>query len=61
MLASHRRRRRGVTDRGADEILVPDTVRGLLSGKGFLFRDRGEFEPKGFDKGVRLYEVHWHE
>jgi class 3 adenylate cyclase/pimeloyl-ACP methyl ester carboxylesterase len=44
---------------GAGEILVPDTVRGLLSGKQFLFSDRGEFVPKGFDDAVRLYEVRW--
>ena len=44
---------------GAGEILVPDTVRGLLSGKGFLFGDRGEFVPKGFDEGVRLWDVRW--
>lgn len=44
---------------GAGEILVPDTVRGLLSGKSFLFTDRGEFVPKGFDAAVRLYEVRW--
>ena len=44
---------------GAGEILVPDTVRGLLSGKNFLFSDRGEFVPKGFDDAVRLYEVRW--
>ncbi len=44
---------------GAGEILVPDTVRGLLSGKNFLFADRGEFVPKGFDDTVRLYEVRW--
>jgi class 3 adenylate cyclase len=44
---------------GAGEILVPDTVRGLLSGKGFLFADRGEFVPKGFEDAVRLYEVRW--
>ena len=37
---------------GAGEILVPDTVRGLLSGKGFMFGDRGEFVPKGFDESV---------
>lgn len=41
------------------EILVPDTVRGLCSGKGFLFSDRGEFVPKGFEDPVRLYEVRW--
>ena len=46
---------------GAGEILVPDTVRGLLSGKNFLFTDRGEFVPKGFDDPVRLYEVRWQE
>ncbi len=41
------------------EILVPDTVRGLLSGKGFMFADRGEFVPKGFEDAVRVYEVRW--
>jgi class 3 adenylate cyclase len=41
------------------EILVADTVRGLCSGKGFLFSDRGEFVAKGFDEAVRLYEVSW--
>lgn len=46
---------------GAGEILVPDTVRGLLLGKSFLFSDRGEFVPKGFDDAVRLYEVRWRE
>jgi class 3 adenylate cyclase len=46
---------------GAGEILVPDTVRGLLSGKGFMFSDRGEFVPKGFDEGVRLWDVRWRE
>ena len=43
------------------EILVADTVRGLCSGKGFLFSDRGEFVAKGFDYAVRLYEVRWRE
>ncbi len=46
---------------GAGEILVPDTVRGLLAGKGFVFGDRGEFVPKGFHESVRLYEVPWRE
>jgi class 3 adenylate cyclase len=44
---------------GAGEILVPDTVRGLLAGKGFVFGDRGEFVPKGFDEGVRIWDVRW--
>ena len=45
----------------AGEILVADTVRGLCSGKGFLFSDRGEFVAKGFDEAVRVYEVSWRE
>jgi class 3 adenylate cyclase len=43
------------------EILVADTVRGLCSGKGFLFADRGEFVAKGFEDPVRIYEVSWRE
>jgi class 3 adenylate cyclase len=41
------------------EILVADTVRGLCSGKGFLFADRGEFVAKGFEEPVRISEVNW--
>jgi len=41
------------------EILVADTVRGLCSGKGFLFADRGDFVAKGFEEPVRVYEVRW--
>ena len=43
------------------EILVADTVRGLCSGKGFLFADRGEFVAKGFEDSVHIYEVRWRE
>jgi class 3 adenylate cyclase len=43
------------------EILVADTVRGLCSGKGFLFADRGEFVAKGFEDPVRIYDVRWRE
>src|SRR3970282_2882591 len=46
---------------GGGEILVADTVRGLCSGKGFLFADRGEFVAKGFEEPVRGYEVRWRE
>lgn len=46
---------------GAGEILAPEPVRHLLSGKGFVFADRGEFLPKGFEDGVRLFEVRWRE
>jgi class 3 adenylate cyclase len=41
------------------EILVADTLRGLCSGKGFLFGDCGEFVAKGFEEPVRVYEVNW--
>ena len=41
------------------EILVSDTVRGLCSGKGFSFKDRGQFEAKGFGEPIRLFEVAW--
>ena len=44
---------------GGGEILVADTVRGLCSGKGFLFADGGEFVAKGFEEPVRVYEVRW--
>ncbi len=44
---------------GAGEILIPEPVRHLLSGKAFAFSDRGEYEMKGFDDAVRLYEVRW--
>jgi len=40
-------------------ILVSNAVRELAIGKGFLFRDRGETEIKGFDELVRLHEVRW--
>jgi class 3 adenylate cyclase/pimeloyl-ACP methyl ester carboxylesterase len=46
---------------GTGEILVPETVRGLLSVKNFVFTDRGEFVPRGFDTAVRVYEVDWHQ
>ncbi len=41
------------------EIIVADTVRGLCSGKGFLFADRGEFVAKGFEETMRVFEVNW--
>jgi class 3 adenylate cyclase len=46
---------------GAGEILIPEPLRHLLAGKEFLFSDRGDFLPKGFDDAVRLYEVRWNE
>jgi class 3 adenylate cyclase/pimeloyl-ACP methyl ester carboxylesterase len=45
----------------AGEILVTDVIRQLVTGKGFLFADRGEIELRGFEDPVRLYEVRWRE
>jgi class 3 adenylate cyclase len=44
---------------GAGEILIPEPVRHLLAGKSFVYADRGEFLPKGFEDAVRLFEVRW--
>ncbi|UCH87323.1 MAG: alpha/beta fold hydrolase [Dehalococcoidia bacterium] len=44
-----------------EEILVSDTLRGLVAGKGFLFSDRGDVALRGFEDPVRLYEVRWRE
>ena len=41
------------------EILVTDVVRQILTGKDFLFADRGEVALRGFEDPVRLYEVRW--
>lgn len=41
------------------EILASDVVRGLCSGKRFLFADRGENVLRGFEDAVRLYEISW--
>ncbi len=42
------------------QILVPEGVRHLVAGKGFMFSDRGETALRGFEDPVRLYEVAWH-
>jgi class 3 adenylate cyclase len=44
---------------GAGEILIPEPLRHLLSGKSYVYADRGETMLKGFDDTVRLYEVRW--
>jgi class 3 adenylate cyclase len=46
---------------GAGEILIPEPLRHLLSGKSYIYSDRGEVALKGFDDAVRLYEVRWRE
>ncbi len=44
---------------GAGEILIPEPLRHLLSGKSYVYSDRGEVALKGFEDAVRLYEVRW--
>jgi class 3 adenylate cyclase len=44
---------------GAGEILIPEPLRHLLSGKSYVYADRGETMLKGFEDAVRLYEVRW--
>jgi class 3 adenylate cyclase len=46
---------------GAGEILVPGPLRHLLTGKSYVYADRGEAILKGFEDPVRLYEVRWRE
>jgi class 3 adenylate cyclase/pimeloyl-ACP methyl ester carboxylesterase len=43
------------------QILVPDVIRQLVAGKGFLFSDRGDADLRGFDEPVRLFDVRWRE
>ena len=45
----------------AGEILIPETLRHLMSGKSYVYADRGETMLKGFEDAVRLYEVRWNE
>jgi adenylate cyclase len=46
---------------GAGEILIPEPLRHLLSGKSYVYADRGDTLLKGFEDKVRLYEVRWRE
>ena len=42
-----------------NEILVSDVVRGLCTGKGFNFTDCGDFDAKGFQESVRVFQINW--
>jgi class 3 adenylate cyclase len=44
---------------GAGEILIPEPLRHLLTGKSYVYADRGDSMLKGFEDAVRLYEVRW--
>jgi class 3 adenylate cyclase len=46
---------------GAGEILIPEPLRHLLTGKSYVYADRGETMLKGFEDAVRLHEVRWQE
>jgi class 3 adenylate cyclase len=45
----------------AGEILVPEAVRHLVSGKGFRFTARGEAVLRGLEDAIRVHEVLWRE
>jgi class 3 adenylate cyclase len=47
------------TNAEPSQILVPEALRHLVAGKGFLFADRGEVPLRGFEDPVRLFEVRW--
>jgi len=63
LLAAWNRRDAAASAAKADagEILIPEPVRHLLSGKSYVYADRGETVLKGFEDAVRLYEVRWRE
>jgi class 3 adenylate cyclase len=42
---------------GPSQVLVSDTVKGLVAGSGFTFEDAGEHELKGVPERWRLYRV----
>jgi class 3 adenylate cyclase len=44
---------------GAGEILIPEALRHLLTGKSYVYADRGETTLRGFEDAVRLYGVRW--
>jgi class 3 adenylate cyclase/pimeloyl-ACP methyl ester carboxylesterase len=46
---------------GAGEILIPEPLRHLLAGKGYLYVDRGITNLKGFEDPIKLFEVRWQE
>jgi class 3 adenylate cyclase len=45
----------------ASQILMPEGIRPLVAGKGFLLSDRGDVALRGFQDPVRLFEVRWRE
>ena len=43
----------------ADQIFVTQSVRDLVTGHSIQFRDAGNYDMKGIDKPVPVYEVMW--
>jgi len=42
---------------GGSQVLISETVKGLVAGSGFTFEDAGEHELKGVPDRWRLYQV----
>jgi pimeloyl-ACP methyl ester carboxylesterase len=61
----------GASERGLDRsnpeslladvtaVVDPEPLRHLLTGKSYVYADRGKTMLKGFEDAVRLYEVRW--
>lgn len=45
----------------ADKIFASETVRGICTGKPFIFRENGSVSMKGFHHDIPLYEIVWSE
>ena len=43
----------------SEQIFVTQSVRDLVTGHSIQFRDAGNFEMKGIEKPVPVYEVAW--
>jgi len=43
------------------QLLVSDVTKQLTAGSGFSFIDKGPFQLKGFNEGIKLFEVVWAE
>lgn len=43
----------------SSEVLVSDLVRGLVQGRGYRFKDRGEQQLRGIEEPQRLFALDW--
>ena len=48
---------RVASEAGPSEVLVSQTVKGLVAGSGLVFEDAGEHDLKGISETRRLYRA----